>query len=90
MANSTFKMIDAIPSGILRWIGGSTSTYSDNVQDPTENLTRNVSIGGTIIGQRLGQAIPDLGKSVGGGVGNFASKGMNILGRDRSGGGGAS
>ena len=70
MANSTFKLIDSIPSQILRWMGSATDTYADNAPDPTDNLIRNASIGGAFAGGQLSGAVPGVFGSIGRGVGS--------------------
>lgn len=55
MATASFKMIDAIPANIMRWIGSGVAKFNDNAEDPTGGLTRYAAIGGaTISGEVLG------------------------------------
>lgn len=44
MATASFKMIDNIPSMIMRWMSPGVSTFNDNKSDPTSNLTTYASI----------------------------------------------
>ena len=89
MANSTFKLVDAIPNSILRWLGDAPQTFSDNAEDPTENLTRNAGIGGMIVGQQVAGAVPQVTGSVGQGVGTgLGPRGLNLF-SGRGGGGGS-
>lgn len=69
MASSTFKMIDAVPNKILRWMGAAVDTYADNSGDPTQNLTRNVGISGSMIGRQIGGAVPQVFGGIGAGAG---------------------
>ena len=66
LATSSFKMIDLVPKGILRWLGAGAKVFSDQIADPTEGLKRYVVMGGysmtnqlvggiTQSAQRLGQ-----------------------------------
>lgn len=66
MGTASFKLIDSIPNGIMRWIGSGVSTFNDNKQDPTQGLTQYAAIGGSqISGQILG-GINQAAGSVGG------------------------
>ncbi len=53
---SSFKLVDLIPNHILRWMGAQAQTFGEQSSDPAENLIRNVSVGGGMIGSQLGQA----------------------------------
>ncbi len=62
MATSSFKLIDTIPKGIMRWIGSSVSTFNDNTQDPASGLTRYAAVGGSqISGQIFGGITQGIG-----------------------------
>ncbi|MCB1556461.1 MAG: DotA/TraY family protein [Alphaproteobacteria bacterium] len=65
MATASFKMIDRVPQGILRWMGAGVSSFSDDRDDPTENLTRMAAFGGASV---AGQAVSVLsqGANLGG------------------------
>ena len=71
MATSAFKLIDKIPDTILRWMGGSVSSFSDINQDPTENLTRYAAISGLSVGRQAVEGTTQLGQTLGGGLGRF-------------------
>lgn len=74
MATSTFKLIDSIPKGILRWLGSSTEVFADNSGDPTENLTRNTSIATNVIGRQIGDGLPGMFSGAGKGAGKVAGQ----------------
>lgn len=85
MANSTFKLIDSIPNSILRWIGSSEKTYSDNAGDPTENLTRNAGIAGAIMGREIGSSMSEGAAGAGRALGSTLES-TNAFGLGRRGG----
>jgi conjugal transfer/type IV secretion protein DotA/TraY len=62
MAMSSFKLIDLIPNNILRWMGASVKTFSDEEENPAEGMMRTAQIGSQqafsqTIGQGLGGAV---------------------------------
>ena len=57
MAVSSFKMINLVPNNILRWLGNTVSSFSDNIQDETQGLTQYAAIGGARIGGQLAGGI---------------------------------
>lgn len=65
IATSSFKLINSIPDHILRWMGGSVSTFGDMNQDPTSSINRYVSIGGMTMGQQLTQGMQSGAEGVG-------------------------
>ncbi|PZO87910.1 MAG: hypothetical protein DI626_02960 [Micavibrio aeruginosavorus] len=77
MATASFKMIDAVPANIMRWIGSGVSKFNDNAEDPTGGLTQYAALGGAqISGQVMGglsQGASGLGAALGS-VGKVASK----------------
>ncbi len=78
MAIASFKLIDLVPKGILRWIGSGARTFQDNREDPTSGLVQHAAMGGQMIGQQVASTMRqgfELGGSVAG----------EILGPDRSG-----
>ena len=87
MATSTFKLIDRIPGEIIRWMGGATSTFTENAGDPMENLTRNAAISGSVAGQQLTGAVPQLfgagGQGAGRGLGQGGLNTANTFGMMR-------
>ena len=52
VALSSFKLIDLVPNGILRWMGSNASSFGDTNQDVAGNLTQYAAIGGGMIFQQ--------------------------------------
>ena len=73
IATSCFKMIDLVPDSILRWMGAGVSSFSDQSQDPTENLVQYAAVGGFTIGGQVVGATQKLGGAVGQGLGAAAA-----------------
>ncbi|HBR69862.1 MAG TPA: hypothetical protein DEA55_10860 [Rhodospirillaceae bacterium] len=69
LATASFKLIDKIPDGVLRWMGSGVSTFSDINQDPTESLTKYAALGGVSVSQQISgtavQTAGQLGRMVG-------------------------
>jgi hypothetical protein len=79
MATASFKLIDAIPEQILRWAGSDAKPFSDDQEDPTNNLVRNVAIGSRMaLQQPLTQATVEFGQT-GGAAAMGVSKGAGSL-----------
>lgn len=57
MATASFKMIDSIPQGIMRWIGSGVPTFNDDKGDPTGGLTQYAAFGGAQISGQVLQGI---------------------------------
>lgn len=76
MAVSSFKMINLVPNGILRWIGTSASAFSDNAGDPVEGLTQYAAIGGAKVGGELAGAATQAS----GAIGKFGAGAMKTAG----------
>ena len=52
LAMASFKMIDALPNNILRWMNASVSTFGEKIGDPAGELMQNTFYGmQTIVGQ---------------------------------------
>lgn len=51
---SSFKLIDRIPDGILRWIGAGVKSFGDQDVDPTQGLIQYAAYGGV---QMTGQVV---------------------------------
>lgn len=81
MAMSSFKLIDMIPDGILRWMGGSAKSFSEYTEDPAQNLTRNVAIQGGNYFDQLSNVVMN--------APNAAIGAASSLGQALRGGGGA-
>ncbi len=81
LALNCFKLIDAIPDGILRWVGGSTKSFSDIAGDPAEKMTEYTSIGGRMVTGEVMEAANamggGIGKAAGGLVANMKYKDMS-------------
>lgn len=71
IALSSFKMINLVPNGILRWIGTGAKGFSDGQDDPAGNLTQYAAIGGAQIGGKVAQASTQLSSGVGGVAGGL-------------------
>jgi conjugal transfer/type IV secretion protein DotA/TraY len=55
MATASFKMIDNVPNGIMRWMSPGVSTFNDNKSDPTANLAAYASMATTQFAQPIMQ-----------------------------------
>ncbi len=75
MATSCFKLIDLIPSKLMRFLQ-PVPTFHDGAGDPAENLVRNVAIGGHVLTAKLGQGFGDFAKGTGQSVGKIFKQGM--------------
>jgi conjugal transfer/type IV secretion protein DotA/TraY len=56
LALSSFKLVNLIPNFILRWMGAQVSTFGEQNADAAQNIVRNTTVGGQIIGGGLQQA----------------------------------
>ena len=54
---SSFKLIDLIPKGILRWMGITTPTFQENAGDPAGQLMQYVYKGSTVTAAQLSGGI---------------------------------
>ena len=61
IGTSCFKLIDAIPSQIMRWIDADVATFSDNAEDSAAGLMKYATLGGSQFGSQLGGSIGGLG-----------------------------
>lgn len=61
IGTSTFKMIDAVPNKVLRWMGTSVQSFGDAQKDAGEGLLQRLSAGGYIITGQLQQGVGQLG-----------------------------
>ncbi len=71
MALSSFKMINVVPNGILRWIGSGVSAFSDGQDDPAGSLTQYAAIGGARIGGQIANASTQGAQAIGALGGGF-------------------
>lgn len=61
IAGSTFKMIDAVPNKVLRWMGTQVSSFGDTQKDAGEGLLQRLSVGGYAITGQLQQGVGQIG-----------------------------
>lgn len=64
---SSFKLVDAVPNHILRWMGANASTFGDMNDDQAQGIVQNATIGGQMVGSSLKtslEGINKLGQSV--------------------------
>ncbi|MCC7304670.1 MAG: DotA/TraY family protein [Alphaproteobacteria bacterium] len=69
MAIASFKLIDRIPDGVLRYMGSSASSFSAIHSDPTEGLTRYAAYGGLSFTQKVTEAVSSSARSGGAAIG---------------------
>lgn len=50
---SCFKLIDQVPNNILRYMGQSVNSFNDKAADPTSDMIRNISLGGSMISSKV-------------------------------------
>ncbi len=77
IGTSCFKLIDQIPSNILRWINADVSTFSDDAGDAAEGLMKYATLGGSQFGSQLGGAVG----SIGDGLKQQGQAGVDALGK---------
>jgi len=53
IGTSSFKLIDQIPSQIMRWMGSGATAFADHHGDPTEGMVQYASIGATTIAPQV-------------------------------------
>jgi hypothetical protein len=53
MATPCFKLIDAVPDRLMRWLGTGISTFGAQDGDPAQGLVKNVTAGAGLIGGKL-------------------------------------
>lgn len=59
-----FKLIDAIPNDILRWINAEVPTFNESRDDAAEGLMKYILLGGNQFGSSLGSSIEGLGSGM--------------------------
>lgn len=83
MALSAFKLIDLIPSKILRYAGYGGRTFGDRAPDPADNLVSYTAYGGYQVTEQmqsaLGSSIGNTGRAVGIGI-----KDVKEMGKSRT------
>jgi len=68
---TSFKLVDAVPNQILRWIGSGVSTFSDGREDPIGgNVQMAMAAGSIVSGQAVG-ALSELGAAPGRGLQDY-------------------
>ncbi len=75
LATTSFKLVDRIPDQILRWMGAGVSSFSDINQDSIETITRYVATGGLTAGQQIVGGVNQLGRGLGGAIGQTLNMG---------------
>lgn len=65
LAVSCFKLIDQIPSKILRWMGAGVQTFADAQGDAQEGIKKYIAYGVGTMGNELGRGIKSAGNSAG-------------------------
>ncbi len=68
IGTSTFKMIDAVPNKVLRWMGAGVNSFGDIQKDAGEGLLNKLSIGGYAVTSQLQGAFSSAGGFFKGGV----------------------
>lgn len=76
MAMACFKLIDLIPSKVMRYLGASVQTFGDRAGDPAENLVQYVAYAGHEIGDEMKGIVTGLSGGLGkaGGAGIKAAR----------------
>lgn len=77
IATSSFKLIDLIPNGILRFAGAGVASFGDKAPDPMESLTKYTALAGSQMTGSATEAIKGLGNAVGGVVGGVGRMAMD-------------
>lgn len=66
MATASFKLIDRIPDNMLRWMGGSVSSFGDiSKEDPAGKITQYAAISGVTVGQQFTKGLTDTAGQLG-------------------------
>ncbi len=61
---SSFKMIDMIPNNVMRWLGAGVSGFGKLQSDPTQDMMKAVTAGGSVIGGQLKEGAEKIGGGV--------------------------
>jgi conjugal transfer/type IV secretion protein DotA/TraY len=81
---SSFKMIDQVPQGILRWMGSGASSFAAHHADAADSLTQYAAIGGSQIAGQLAQASGSMARAGGFGLSSAGHGIVNSLTRSGS------
>ncbi len=84
LATASFKLIDKIPDGILRWMGSPVSAFSDTDKDNFDQVSRYAAFGGISVGREAIEGVRGGSRTFGEGVGGMLNAVKNI---GKSGGG---
>lgn len=85
LATGSFKLIDAIPNEMLRWMGSGARAFADRRDDPIENIKSYAAIGGYQISSQVtsiaSQGASGLGRTGGSMLGSlFGRSGVRATG----------
>lgn len=72
IATSSFKLIDLIPNGILRFIGAGVSSFGDKAPDPLQSMVQYTAVIGAQQTERMAGAVTSAGRAIGTGAGGMA------------------
>jgi conjugal transfer/type IV secretion protein DotA/TraY len=75
MATASFKMIDSIPKGFMRWIGSGVQTFNDGGGQPADKLGSYAALGGSQISGQVLSGITS-GAGAAGGAGGSLLKAL--------------
>jgi len=75
IGTSCFKLIDAVPNNILRWINAEVPSFGDNSGDAADGLMKYVTLGGSKLGS-VGDSLGDIG----GGLRKSSNEGIKSFG----------
>ena len=81
MATSSFKLIDQIPSQMLRWMSGGVQSFNSQQQDPNDGLVTYAALGAVSMTGKVTGAMTQGARTGGMAVGTAAS---SLIGRSGS------
>lgn len=65
LAMTSFKLIDAVPNQILRWMGLNAQGFNDGRENPLKDVGQATAVAGAFIGQQGASAAGGMGKAGG-------------------------
>ncbi len=65
MGTSSFKMIDQLPSQIMRWIGTDVSSFMDQNKEGPDGLMVKMKVGANMVGGQLGSVLKEGQSAIG-------------------------
>lgn len=80
IATSSFKLIDLIPNGILRFAGAGVSSFGDKAPDPMESMVQYTAISGYAMTDSMANAVTGIGRAGGQAVGGLLGQGGRMGG----------